>query len=48
LAAEVRQRATPPARFVRKSLVSPHNDVTLPALKFMGQRKPIDDAPPQA
>ena len=38
LAAEVRQRATPIARFVRKSLVSPHNDVTLPALKFMGQR----------
>jgi hypothetical protein len=48
LAAEVRERATPIARFVRKSLVSPHNDVTLPALKFLGQRKPIDDAPPQA
>jgi hypothetical protein len=38
LAAEVRQRATPIERFARKSLVSPHNDVTLPALKFMGQR----------
>ncbi len=38
LAAEVRQRATPIERFTRKSLVSQHNDVTLPALKFMGQR----------
>jgi hypothetical protein len=39
LAAEVRERATPIERFVRKSLVSPHNDVTLPALKFMGQEE---------
>ncbi len=43
-----RERATPIERFVRKSLVSPHNDVTLPALKFLGQRKAVDDAPPQA
>jgi hypothetical protein len=48
LAAEVRKRATPIERFTRKSLVSPHNDVTLPALRFLGQRKAVDDAPPQA
>ena len=37
LAAEFASAPRPIERFVRKSLVSPHNDVTLPALKFMGQ-----------
>ena len=48
LALKAKQRILAVDRVVRKSLIDPRFDVTLPALQFLGHHKPVDESETQA
>ena len=48
LALKARQRIIADDRIVRKSLIDPRFDVTLPGLKFLSSHKPVDESKTEA